>query len=300
MTTLADDGSFLPGGEQPPDIDVRAVASSKVSSSSLPGLRVASAFASLSLHVVVTLAAVLWLSDRSGLVQDQTPAISIELALTSTVEQLPAEEFSDIVQDQAKAAALADVPDATELKAADLEPKQLPSSNAPAQGVDAIEGSAPIDEAPSKHLHEVQKPHPKPEPQLSETPPPERITSEPVQKRKPPPHKTVSAEQSSVGAKSKAPRASASTGNVLNYASRVRAKVSGHVPRSGAGKGSVVVSFGVTTSGGLSYARIAKSSGNAATDRAVLAGVRSAAPFPAPPAGASPSQLRFSVSFNFR
>lgn len=299
MVTLTDDGSFLSGGEQPPDIDVRAVASPEAPSLPLKGLRAASAFASLSLHVAVAMAAVLWVSDRSGLVQDETPAISIELTVTSTVEQLPAEEISDIVQDQAKAVAVADAPGTTELKATDLEAKQLASSDTPAQGVDVIEGSAPIDDAASKTLHEVQRPRPKPEPQLSKSPPPEPVTSKPIQKRQPSPH-NASAEQSSVGAKSKAPRASASTGNVLNYASRVRAKVSGHVPRSGAGKGSVVVSFGVTTSGGLSFARIAKSSGNAATDRAVLAGVRSAAPFPAPPAGASPSQLRFSVSFNFR
>jgi protein TonB len=82
--------------------------------------------------------------------------------------------------------------------------------------------------------------------------------------------------------------------------SQERAKVSGHVPRSGAGKGSVVVSFGVSSSGGLSYARIAKSSGNAAIDRSVLAGVRASSPFPPPPAGASPAQLRFSVSFHFK
>jgi len=300
VTNFADDESFLPDGEQPPVGDVRDVTFLEIPASPLPGLRAASACVSLSLHVAAALAGVLWVSDRSGLVQQETPAISIELSLSSTVEQLPAEEISDIVQEQAKAIAVSDVRDATELKASDLEPRELPSSDTPAHGVDVIKGNATVDEAAGKDLHEVQKPQPKPDPRLSKTPLREVSTSESIQKRQPTPHKTTSAGQSSVGAKSKAPRASASTGSVLNYASRVRAKVSGHVPRSGAGKGSVVVSFGVTTAGGLSYARIAKSSGNAATDRIVLAGVRSAAPFPAPPAGASPSQLRFSVSFNFR
>jgi protein TonB len=239
-------------------------------------------------------ALVLWVSDRSGVVQQETPAISIELALSNTAEQLPAEEISDIVHDQAKAVEVSDAPDIVELKA--TEPKELASSDAAAQGVDVIEGSAALDDALGKDAHKPQTYQPRTEPKHTNEPP----RREPVEKRQPTPRKNVAAETSSVGAKSKAPRASASTGSVVNYASRVRAKVSGHVPRSGAGKGSVVVSFGVTTTGGLSYARIAKSSGNAATDRAVLAGVRSAAPFPAPPAGASPSQLRFSVSFNFR
>lgn len=293
MTTLADDGSLLIGGKQPPAGDVRAVAL-EVPASPLRGLRAASACASLSLHVAVAVALVLWVSDRSGVVQQETRAISIELALSNTVEQLPAEEISDIVHDQAKAVEVSDAPDTVELKS--TEPKELTSSDAAAQGVDVIEGSAPQDDALGKDPHEPQTSPTRTEPKRTNEPP----RREPVEKRQPTPRKKVAAEPSSVGAKSKAPRASASTGSVVNYASRVRAKVSGHVPRSGAGKGSVVVSFGVTTTGGLSYARIAKSSGNAATDRAVLAGVRSAAPFPAPPAGASPSQLRFSVSFNFR
>lgn len=294
MNTLADDGSPLTGGEHPPAVDVRAVALSEAPASPLPGLRAASACASLSLHIAVAVASVLWVSDRSGVVQQETPAISIELALSNTAEQLPAEEISDIVHDQAKAVEVSDAPDMVELKA--TEPKELASSDAAAQGVDVIEGSAALDDALGKDAHKPQTYQPRTEPKHTNEPP----RREPVEKRQPTPRKNVAAETSSVGAKSKAPRASASTGSVVNYASRVRAKVSGHVPRSGAGKGSVVVSFGVTTTGGLSYARIAKSSGNAATDRAVLAGVRSAAPFPAPPAGASPSQLRFSVSFNFR
>lgn len=298
MTTLADDGTFLPCGEQPPAGDVCAVALSEVPASPLPGLRAVSACASLSLHLAVAMAAVLWISDRSGLVQQETPAISIELALSSTVEQLPAEEISDIVQDQAKAVEVSDALDVAELKA--TVPKELLSSEAAAQGVDVIEGSAPLDDALGKDAQEPKAPQQTPQPKTEAKHTNEPPRREPVQKRQPTPRKNAAAERSSVGAKSKAPRASASTGSVVNYASRVRAKVSGHVPRSGAGKGSVVVSFGVTNTGGLSYARIAKSSGNAATDRAVLAGVRSAAPFPAPPAGASPSQLRFSVSFNFR
>ena len=40
--------------------------------------------------------------------------------------------------------------------------------------------------------------------------------------------------------------------------------------------------------------------GDAGLDRTVLSAVRSAAPFPAPPSGASPGQLRFTMPFYFQ
>lgn len=95
-------------------------------------------------------------------------------------------------------------------------------------------------------------------------------------------------------------RASASRGSVLSYAARVRAKVARHKPSGRGHRGIARVAFGVSGSGGLSYARLAKSSGNSTLDRAALSAVRRAAPFGAPPAGASPAQLRFSIPFYFR
>ena len=95
-------------------------------------------------------------------------------------------------------------------------------------------------------------------------------------------------------------RASASRGSVLSYAARVRAKVARNKPPGRGHRGAARVSFGVSRSGGLSYARLARSSGNAALDRAALSAVRRAAPFGAPPAGASSAQLRFSIPFYFR
>ena len=94
-------------------------------------------------------------------------------------------------------------------------------------------------------------------------------------------------------------RASASRGSVLSYAARVRAKVARNKPPGRGHRGAARVSFGVSRSGGLSYARLARSSGNAALDRAALSAVRRAAPFGAPPAGASSAQLRFSIPFYF-
>lgn len=300
MTSLTDDILLDCGGDAPPVADMRAEDMPDPAVSTIDRLRTASVCASLALHLAVAAVAVSWVSQRSGLIHEDSPAISIELALSGAVEQLPAEEVSDVVQDAAKAVAASEDPAMSELKPAEAEAKPLASSDAAAQGVETIEGSAPPDDAAGKAVSLAQRPETKPQPEIPKEPAKEHKKSEPIEKQQPMPRKAASAADPSVGAKAKAPRVSASTGSVLDYASRVRAKVSGHVPRSGAGKGAVVVSFGVTMSGGLSYARIAQSSGNAATDRAVLAGVRSAAPFPSPPAGASPSQLRFSVSFHFR
>lgn len=98
---------------------------------------------------------------------------------------------------------------------------------------------------------------------------------------------------------SKTGKARASSGAILSYASRVRARIAGNRPRS-VGRGRVVVSFGLTASGGLRYARIGRSSGNAGVDRAALSAVRRSSPFPRPPKGASSGQLRFSIPFSFR
>jgi periplasmic protein TonB len=181
-------------------------------------------------------------------------------------------------------------------------PEELPNAAPSATSApDGMEGSEATAEAVGKEGEVSTAPNDRDEPRRSTETPEKRQPAKEVDRRKAAtPKKASSAEDPSVGAKAKAPRASTSSGSVLSYASRARAKVSGHVPRSGAGRGTVVVSFGVTSSGGLSYARIARSSGNSAVDRAVLAGVRSAAPFPSPPAGATSSQLRFSVSFQFR
>jgi len=95
-------------------------------------------------------------------------------------------------------------------------------------------------------------------------------------------------------------RASASSGSILRYASYVRARVAGNKPAGNGHRGTASIAFGVTRSGGLAYARIRRSSGSAALDRLALGAVRGAAPFPRPPTGARPRQLRFSITIHFR
>lgn len=102
------------------------------------------------------------------------------------------------------------------------------------------------------------------------------------------------------GAASASGRAGASPGAVSNYAALVRARIAQHKPASGPAPGSAMVAFSLSRSGGLLAARVSRSSGNAALDQAALGAVRRAAPFPPPPAGMSPAQLRFFIPFYFR
>lgn len=91
----------------------------------------------------------------------------------------------------------------------------------------------------------------------------------------------------------------ASSGAILSYGARVRARIVGNRPGA-AGTGRVVVSFGLSSTGGLRFARIARSSGSSSVDRAALSAVRRSSPFPRPPKGASSGQLRFSIPFHFQ
>jgi TolA protein len=94
-------------------------------------------------------------------------------------------------------------------------------------------------------------------------------------------------------------RVSASQGAVQNYGAAVRARIARNKP-GGAVGGQVTIAFALSTSGSLVSARVTRSSGNASLDARALAAVRGSSPFPPPPAGAAPGQLRFSIFFQFR
>jgi len=80
------------------------------------------------------------------------------------------------------------------------------------------------------------------------------------------------------------------------YAANVRAAIGRHRPRVGSA-GTATVAFSIGPAGGLQGMRIVRSSGKPQLDQAAIATVRSAAPFPAPPAGVNPT---FSIRIYFR
>ena len=270
-----------------------------------PAIRAACVSVSFVVHVCLAAAAVLWIGERSGLIKEMSEAISVEMLRTPMTEQRQIEEISEIVEVPAPSIT-AGTPDGlselepVEPEATAAESAPLPPVPSEEEGIEALKGAETVDEAIGTETREETKPRPDEDVRENKPVKTQQQKANESTDKSAKPKKGVPTSESSAGAKAKARPASASTGSVLNYASRVRAKVSGHVPRSGAGKGTVVISFAVTKSGGLSGARVSRSSGNAAVDRAALAGVRASAPFPPPPSGVSPSQLRFSVAFQFR
>jgi len=95
-------------------------------------------------------------------------------------------------------------------------------------------------------------------------------------------------------------QAAASPGQVRRYAGLVRARIARNRPSSRGRRGTAVVRFAISRSGGLRYVRLARSSGDRTLDRAAVGSVRRAAPFPRPPRGMRGGQLTFSIPFRFR
>lgn len=91
----------------------------------------------------------------------------------------------------------------------------------------------------------------------------------------------------------------AGNASVTNYPGKVRSKVQRAAKRSkGRKSGEVVVSFTVSASGSVSGVRVARSSGSPDLDKAALAAVQRAAPFPPIPDGRK--SWPFSVPIAFR
>ncbi len=95
-------------------------------------------------------------------------------------------------------------------------------------------------------------------------------------------------------------RTAPSPGQVRRYAGIVRARIARNRPSGRGRRGTAIVRFAISRSGGLSYVRLSRSSGNGALDRAAVSSVRRAAPFPRPPRDMTVGQRTFSIPFHFR
>ena len=112
-------------------------------------------------------------------------------------------------------------------------------------------------------------------------------------------HTSSAGASGSRGAKAATGRVSASQGAVGYYSGTVNAWIARNKPSRAGARGRVVVELAVSTSGQLTFARIASSSGNQSLDQIALAAVRRSSPFPQPPPGSTPAQLRFTFPFRF-
>ena len=79
--------------------------------------------------------------------------------------------------------------------------------------------------------------------------------------------------------------------NNAAYGSQVWAALARHKPRAGV-RGSTTVVFSIGENGGLRGVQVGRSSGNARIDQLALQTVRSAAPYPPPPAGVATYTIR--------
>lgn len=275
--------------------------------------------ASISIHGAVFAAVLLWSDPNPGAISVPSEAVSLALQRSDVLEAVDVSETLDAAASLASvhthegadhdAAAAAEPVPSDELTP--VEPQeQLAARDAPPaaaaesapEGIAVLEGRLETEDAAGQEASGEQ-------PERNEAAQPERKRPRPAETAKrpdPAPQKKAKAAPSRKGGtKSKAAkgsaassgRVSASTGSAINYAAMVRTRVAARRPAGGGRRGTVVVSFGVSRSGGLAYARIGRSSGDAALDRGVLAAVRGAAPFPKPPPGAN---LQFSIPFYFR
>jgi len=87
--------------------------------------------------------------------------------------------------------------------------------------------------------------------------------------------------------------------NVGTYGAKVRAFLA-RQPRAVGPPGSATVTFAISASGTLRYARIEHSSDNAALDEMALATVQNAAPFPPPPKTLNDEAFSYSIQIGFR
>jgi protein TonB len=270
-------------------------------------LMLASTGFSVLLHGSVLAAAFLLIDDTPGAIAPPTEAISLELFQTEVMETVA------IAPSKEAAASLASVDqtpgEALESLSASqsAEPVATEPVAAAAEGLEVLQGAVESEEAVGQERAEPKRVERMPEkPAIKRA----KRSAKPVKTAKltdpseqprdadsAPRKKGAAAARAAKGSAASSGRVSASTGSAVNYAAQVRARVASRKPAGGGKRGTVVVAFGVTRSGGLSYASIARSSGNPGLDSTVLSAVRSAAPFPTPPPGA---QLRFAVPFHFR
>jgi protein TonB len=298
----------------------------------------ASAVTSFVLHGSVLAAVVLWGDAPPGAVMQPSEAISIEIIRSDVLEAAQASAKPEVAAsassvqpvigeqkdaaasspEEPRAAAHVEEPATTSRlpEEAPEEPTLLRDAAPEPEEATAIPDAAPepeeataIPDAAPERSAAADVPEDMPPPLAAPPRPIERARREaPVQHRREhtrdeareASRKGAAQSRAARGSAQSSGRVSASPGAAINYAAVVRARVASRKPPGPGRRGTVVVIFGVSASGGLAFASISRSSGDPGLDGRVLTAVRSAAPFPAPPSGASARQRQFSMPFHFQ
>jgi protein TonB len=273
---------------------------------------------SLLLHAGGLFAFLSWHGSETGAIEQPSDAISVEIVESRTLEALQSRQAAEPAPAPEVTAPAEGREEASEAAAARSkpppEPEPEPQATEPPPPIDVPEAPGDSSRLAKQDVPEKSEaPLPPVEGPAEVVPPPppkaESAEADAAKHRPPPTRQEEKAREHAPkgGMTSKAregkgrggERASASSGSLLSYAAHVRARVAANRPSGAGHRGTAVVSFGLTASGGLAYASVTRSSGDVALDQRALAAVRGAAPFPAPPAGATTAQLRFTIPFYF-
>jgi periplasmic protein TonB len=276
---------------------------------------VTTTLASLILHALPVAAFVLWPGATAdfGILDRETEAISVEIVSSNVLEALEAKQAKDAAaaqqavvmpegnaqedntqatpEDPAKREEV--VEKTEEMKPAPRKEESAPDEPAPIK-VERADAAAEQSNAEREDaLAEPKLQKAKEKKQQEEKKEEKKEAAQATRKG----GVTVSATE---GSKASSPKVSASTGEMRSYAAAVRAHVAAHKPAGGSKLGTVVISFGITHDGRLSFARVNSSSGIQSLDERALAAIRRSEPFPMPPAGATERQLTYSIPIYFK
>ncbi|AWJ94879.1 hypothetical protein Sp245p_34305 (plasmid) [Azospirillum baldaniorum] len=226
-----------------------------------------------------------------GTVTEETGAVSLNDTITPVIEVMLVASEADSSPPPAAAAEPESEPES--------EPQQDPVSEPEPEPIP--EPAPPVAEPPPDPAPEpIPPPPPKPLPKPA-LKPPVKAAPKPQAAPGPNPSPTPPAE---AGAGRNAAAAvepvSASRGAMVDYGAQVWAWIGRHKPEKVVGGGQATVKLTLGTAGEVLDASILASSGDEALDRAALAAVRKASPFPTPPPGLTAEDRVFSVPFLFR
>jgi protein TonB len=272
---------------------------------------------SVALHAGSLYAFLAWHgSTDTGALDRPSDAISAEIVESRTLEARQPRQASEPAASPASTAPVEGKTDASDAQPVQPEPREAPAPKivVPQPPVLIPDATEEVMRALKRETPPKAEAPPLPEKgptQVVPPPPKSGIAEEDApakQERKKPQEREKAAQpapkggvtaKSSAGKGKGGERVSASSGAMLSYGAEVRARVAGNKPSGGGLRGTAVVAFGLTPSGGLVYAGLARSSGDPQLDQLAIAAVRGAAPFPTPPAGATSAQLRFTIPFHF-
>lgn len=242
------------------------------------------------------------LTQTQPLTTPQTPVETMQTlappAMTAPVKPLPQSAEPGLAIQPAPLTTLEPVPTQPTVMAA------LPEQDNP------VLSSRPKTRPKSVEQEAAKRPDPKPAPKAK--PKKQKATQEPKAKKKPASQGSKvkkreeqgaadgnNAAQANSGGKKTRKRKASNVGNASasNYPGLVLRKIKRQRRPKASRKARTTVSFKISASGGLSSARVARSSGDAKFDGAALNIIRRAAPFPKPPSGAKRS---FSITIDSR